>query len=226
MRNRDDLRRTARAKLARLVGSPAWTLLCFASGAGLGFLALTELRAGPLIAGLVGLATYFLLAFGVPKRLDRSVQGGVEFLDRAGNDPISDPDPRVDLLVEAHQHTAFLAEAQSQLPLAVGEIVNTLHRHAIAIITGVSSEPDKLAPVLRFFTYYLPATADLVSDRIQLASQAGQSRLAEIDQTLTRLIEAFASFEAAVVAPDLQSVDIDMELLDKAMDSDIEALKR
>jgi hypothetical protein len=112
------------------------------------------------------------------------------------------------------------------MPIAIGETVSVLHRHALAIIDGVSSEPQKLTPVLRFFTYYLPSTADLVMDRIKLAPHAGSARLAEIDQTLMRLVEAFDGFQNAVLAPDLQSVDLDVELLDQALNADLEELKR
>jgi hypothetical protein len=91
----------------------------------------------------------------------------------------------------------------------------------LTILDTVASHPEKLTPILRFFTYYLPATADLVSDRLKLEAHAGQARLQEIDHTLGRLQEAFASFERAVVEPDLASVDLDMELLDRALKDDL-----
>ncbi len=198
--------------------------LCVIMGTAVGFLALSELRAGPIIGSLVGLATYFLLAFALPNRIKRRLQGPDVSL--ADTEQYVDRDPRVDLLVEAHQHAATLAAAQVQMPLVIGDIVSNLHRHAVAIIDEVSNEPEKLTPVLRFFTYYLPSTADLVMDRIKLAPHAGSARLNEIDQTLTRLGEAFAGFQAAVLAPDLQSVDLDVELLDQALNADLEELKR
>jgi hypothetical protein len=222
--NQDEYQKETPSKLAQLVDSHAWTPLCVLIGTAFGFLALAEFRTGPIIGGIVGLAAYFLLAFALPNRIKR--QSGNKAPTVNGPLPQNDPDPRVDLLVEAHQHAATLAAAQVQMPLAIGEIVNALHRHALAIIDEVSNEPAKLTPVLRFFTYYLPSTADLVMDRIKLAPHAGSARLAEIDQTLTRLVEAFAGFQAAVLAPDLQSVDLDVELLDQALNADLEELKR
>ncbi len=229
MGRNNDLKNGVPTNWERLVNSIWWTLLSFAGGLSLGFLALTEFRAGPIIAGLGGLAAYFLIAFAIPKWLQRRIYGD----NRSSAIPLSSldavpssDDPRVDLLVEAHQHAAILAAATQQLPLAVAASVDTLHKHAIAIIAAVSAEPSKLAPVLRFFTYYLPSTSDLVMDRIKLATHAGSTRLGEIDQTLLRLIEAFAGFEAAVLAPDLHSVDLDVELLDQALNADLEELKR
>ena len=226
MRDKHDLGQSARTKLSRLVSSNFWTLFAFLSGLGLGFLALTELRTGPIVAGLAGLGAYFLIAFVIPKQVKQRVLSGGHTASPHQGPSQSEPDPRVDLLVEAHQHAATLAAAQSQMPLTIGETIHRLHGHAQVIIEAVTRQPEKLTPVLRFFTYYLPSTADLVMDRIKLAPHAGSTRLQEIDQTLARLVEAFAGFEKAVRAPDLQSVDLDVELLDQALDADLEDLKR
>ena len=107
----------------------------------------------------------------------------------------------------------------------MADCVNQLALDAGIIINAVTDEPAKLSSVLRFFTYYLPSTADLVSDRIKLANLAGNQRLVEIDHTLARLQEAFTGFKAAIIKPDLHSVDIDISLLDEALDADLEDLK-
>ena len=199
----------------------AWTVLSFLAAVGIGLLLLTELRAGALLAILAGLGVYFLMAFLLPSTLvSRDIVSGQVY-----GDVTHQNDPRVDLLVEAHQHVATISAARNHVPLAIWETLDVLHRHAQAIIDGVSAQPEKLNPVLRFFTYYLPSTADLVMDRIKLAPHAGSARLLEIDQTLERLVEAFAGFETAVRAPDLASVDLDVELLDQALKADLPELK-
>ena len=200
----------------------AWTSVAFGGSVGIGLLLLTELRAGPILASLGGLGAYYLLAFLIPQSLNGR-QRGHNARDLL---PATPDDPRVELLVEAHQHAATLAATRTLMPLAIGETLNSLHAHAQAIINGVSAQPEKLPAVLRFFTYYLPSTADLVQDRIKLAPHAGSQRLAEIDKTLVRLVEAFAGFEAAVRAPDLVSVDLDVELLEQALKADLEDLRR
>jgi hypothetical protein len=213
-------RDTARKKVRRLVASGTWTAISFVLSALTGLALLTELRAGPIIAALGGLGIYALLAYVIPKQLDPNTSP--EALDVPASIP---DDPRVELLVEAYQHVATLAAARHDVPLVLGDTVNRLLGDAEAIITAVTEQPEKLNVVLRFFTYYLPSTADLVMDRVKLASHAGATRLNEIDQTLNRLTEAFAGFKAAVLAPDLASVDIDMELLDDALDAELEDLK-
>jgi 5-bromo-4-chloroindolyl phosphate hydrolysis protein len=207
---------------ARWFKSWTWTGASFVGSVGVGLLLLTEVRSGPVLATLAGLGAYYLLAFLLPQTLsgrDTKVGG-------SGQKLVDAQDPRVELLVEAHQHVATLAAARVHMPMSALATLDALHDHAASIIEEVSAQPEKLGPVLRFFTYYLPSTADLAMDRIKLASHAGSQRLAEIDQTLLRLVEAFAGFDAAVRAPDLESVDMDIELLDQALDADLEGLKR
>ena len=187
---------------------------------GLGAALLMEVRAGPLIAAAAALGLYTLLTVILPNqwhkrqaRLTKPVEG-VEI--------VSD-DPRHALLVEANQHTQFIHQAINRMPLSLRRTLGALVRHSLVIIDATASAPEKLNPVLRFFTYYLPATADLVSDRLKLEAHAGATRLAEIDATLVRLEAAFANFEQAVLTPDLDSVDIDMALLDKALKDELES---
>jgi hypothetical protein len=197
-----------------------WMGISLLIAALIGTAALMEFRAGPIIASLLSLATYGFLAYFLPKRLHRAPTAQPYQLSQAGVE-----DSRVELLVEAHQHVKALVDARAALPLEVAETVNRLALDAGVIIEAVTAEPEKLAQILRFFTYYLPSTADLVADRIKLAPHAGDARLREIDHTLTRLNEAFAGFKAAVIKPDLASVDIDISLLDDALDADLEDLK-
>lgn len=227
MSKRQDRRDRSRAGKSRFMATPGWTMASFLVGIGFGFLLLTELRAGAILAALGALGAYLLMAFGVPRRQAAIASVGPDAALSAKNG-IAAPsdDPRVELLVEAHQHAATLGAARLHMPPAIATNVDALHRHSLAIIKHVTTAPEKLTPVLRFFTYYLPSTADLVMDRIKLANHAGSARLEEIDQTLSRLVEAFAGFEAATLEPDLHSVDLDIELLDQALKADLEELKK
>jgi hypothetical protein len=203
------------------IASGAWTAISFAGAGLLGLLALMEFRSGPIIAGLLSVALYVFMAYILPYQVKTvGAQAGESDEPLAPSD-----DPRIDLLVEAHQHVQTLSEAKANMPLAVAAMIHQLALDAGVIINAVTEEPSKLTPVLRFFTYYLPSTADLASDRVKLAAHAGDARLQEIDHTLARLTEAFAGFKAAVIQPELASVDIDISLLDDALDADLEDLK-
>jgi 5-bromo-4-chloroindolyl phosphate hydrolysis protein len=208
-----------RKKLRGFVGSAAWTGLSFAVAAFVGVVALVEMRAGPLVAGLVGLGIYGFMAYVLPNRVTRQTDEAATLTE----EKISDP--RVELLAEARQHLATLAKQSPKIPAAMKAVIKKLCDEGTTITDTVTESPEKLTAVLRFFTYYLPATADLVQDRIKLAPHAGTERLAEIDQTLVRLGDAFAGFRAAVMEPDMASVDLDITLLDDALDADLEDLK-
>lgn len=208
--------------LRRFIASGAWTGVSFACAILLGLGALLELRSGPFIAGGLGLVVYFLMAYVVPSRMGGPSQSVLD----TSHDILPSEDPRVDLLVEAHQHLASLTTAHPRLPPPLQPIVAKLASDGGVITQAITQSPEKLSAVLRFFTYYLPATADLVSDRLKLADHAGPSRLAEIDATLVRLGEAFDAFRVAVLEPELTSVDLDITLLDDALDADLEELKQ
>jgi hypothetical protein len=202
-----------------LILSNVWTGVSFGLAALLGLVALVEMRAGPFIAGALGLGAYGFLAYVLPQRV-RSAEA-----DETSQPIAQNLDPRTELLVEARQHLATLAKPSTKIPATVKATIKRLAEEGTAITDEVTENPDKLNGVLRFFTYYLPATADLVQDRIKLAPHAGTERLAEIDQTLERLLEAFSGFRAAALEPDLASVDLDVTLLDDALDADLEDLK-
>lgn len=200
-------------------GTSWWGILgSLAASLVVGGALLVEVRSGPIVAGLVALSLYGFLTVGLPRLIQRKATADLPSPPEL--DP-EDDDPRHALMVEAHQHLMSIRAAIPVVPLDVGHVLDALVRHGLTILDTVASHPEKLNPILRFFTYYLPATADLVSDRQKLEAHAGQARLQEIDQTLARLQEAFASFERAVVEPDLASVDLDIELLDRALKDDL-----
>ncbi|MCE2890525.1 MAG: 5-bromo-4-chloroindolyl phosphate hydrolysis family protein [Hyphomonadaceae bacterium] len=200
-------------------GTSWWVIFgSMAASLAVGGAFLVEVRSGPIIAGLVALSLYGFLTVGLPRLFKGKAV--LEMPSPPELDP-EDDDPRHALMVEAHQHLMSIRAAIPAVPLEVGHVLDALVRHGLTILDTVASQPEKLNPILRFFTYYLPATGDLVSDRLKLEAHAGQARLAEIDQTLARLQEAFASFERAAVEPDLASVDLDIELLDRALKDDL-----
>jgi hypothetical protein len=186
---------------------------------GLGAALLMEVRAGPLIAAAAALGLYTLLTVILPAQWHKRKVRRNKPVER---EEAAIDDPRHALLIEANQHTQFIHKSISHMPFALRRTLHALVRHSLVIIDATANAPEKLTHVLRFFTYYLPATADLVSDRLKLEVHAGEARLGEIDSTLVRLEAAFANFEHVVLTPDLDSVDMDMALLDRALKDELE----
>jgi hypothetical protein len=176
--------------------------------------------AGPFVAW----GAFFALLYGL----------GIEFPKRFGvwlrNDPDADvakltsTSPHDQILAETYRHIGVLARARQKLPADVRANVTLLHAHAKAIADQIVKSPEKFALIMRFFTYYLPATVDLVTDRLKLKGHAGSDRLIEIDNMLARLVGAFGAFESAALALELDSVDMDVELLGKALSIDLDEM--
>jgi hypothetical protein len=182
-------------------------------GGGLaGFVALAELRLGPILAAGAGLGAYALL---------------LVVLDRVWPRPAvtSEPadtveDATVALLAEAELCARRLDAAADAASGPAAVALRAIGARARVIAAHVTADPARLPTLLRAFTYYLPAAAELGEDRARLAPQADARRLLEIDDTLARLADAFAGFERQALAPDLQELDLDLRLIDQALASD------
>jgi hypothetical protein len=132
------------------------------------------------------------------------------------------PDARQSLLLDARAHMRFLGQTHPKLPDAPSEYVRKLHGHARNILKIADNPLFETTSILRFFTYYLPQTENLVNTRLRFSGQMTQMRQDEIDETLKRLVDAFAAFEATARAPELKSVELDLRLLDQALDAEFD----
>lgn len=191
-------------------------VVALALAASVGGILLAELRTGPLVAAGVALAAYFLVHNGLERALPRRR----DMLESSPGVEASAEDAIVALLADAELAATRLdamgKAARGKTSLTLRELAR-LSRSVAAL---VMQDPNRLDSVMRLFTYYLPAAADLAEDRARLTGSAGQGRLSEIDHTLDRLAVAFASFERAALEPDLRDVDIDLRLIDQALSSD------
>jgi hypothetical protein len=187
----------------------------------IGFGLLVEARTGPLVAAAAALGAYFAIVAALDRLLPARPRPPVAAPDAAA--PADADEPLVTLLADAEVCAARLDAASKALRGATGLQVADIAVRARALVRRVMEDPGRLDPVLRAFTYYLPAAADLAEDRARLSEAAGTARLNEIDATLARLAEAFAGFERAALEPDLRDVDIDLRLLDQALKSDARA---
>jgi hypothetical protein len=86
--------------------------------------------------------------------------------------------------------------------------------------TGLEADPSRLSDVQRLFTYYLPATADLLAARGAIAGTQDAARLGEIDTMIGKLDLAFTDFADRLKGHDARSLEIDMRLLDRALDEE------
>jgi hypothetical protein len=135
-------------------------------------------------------------------------------------------DPRKLLLVGVESHLRALGKSIDKLPRTISQHVDALHTRATAILNAVDADIAKSVPIVPFFTTDLPEAARLATERGKLTDKISAERKAHIDQALEALTHVFASAETAMMAPALASVDIDMRLLDDAMDVEVQDLAR
>jgi hypothetical protein len=85
---------------------------------------------------------------------------------------------------------------------------------------GLKLDPSRLSDVQRLFTYYLPATADLLAARGALVGGGDSARLAEIDKMIGKLDLAYTDFADRLKGHDARSLEIDLRLLDQALNDE------
>jgi hypothetical protein len=139
----------------------------------------------------------------------------------------SPPEVGAPLIVLHRQVIADAEPARIRLEAAAsaaGEPVGTRLRNMVArvkeVTAGLEADPSRLSDVQRLFTYYLPATTDLLAARGALAGTSEVGRLAEIDTMIGKLDLAYDDFAARLSGHDARSLDLDLRLLDQAIDQE------
>jgi hypothetical protein len=129
-----------------------------------------------------------------------------------------------------HQVIADAAPARTRLEAAasvadgeLGARLRNMVSKVKEVETGLQSDTSRLSDVQRLFTYYLPATADLLVARGGVAGSADIKRLAEIDAMIGKLDQAYTDFADRLRGHDARSLEIDLRLLDRSLDEEFES---
>ncbi|GIU67828.1 5-bromo-4-chloroindolyl phosphate hydrolysis family protein [Candidatus Phycosocius spiralis] len=127
-------------------------------------------------------------------------------------------------------HQKVMAEAKAsrmQLEAAASVAEGELGTHLRAMVAriqevdmGLHQDPNKLSEVQRLYTYYLPATADLLAARRTIAGSTDTARLAEIDAMIAKLNLAYTDFASRLRGHDARNLEIDLRLLDQSLDDE------
>lgn len=132
------------------------------------------------------------------------------------------------LLVPLHRqiiHDAASARTRLEAAATVGDgTLGARLRNMVVKVRdverGLESDPSRLSDVQRLFTYYLPATADLLSARGAVAGTDNAARLAEIDTMIGKLDLAYNDFADRLRGHDARNLEIDLRLLDRALNDE------
>lgn len=115
---------------------------------------------------------------------------------------------------------ARLEAAASVATGPLGDTLRAMLARVRDVETGLEADPSRLADVQRLFTYYLPATADLLSARGAVAASGDAARMTEIDGMIAKLDLAYTDFARRLNSHDARNLDIDLRLLDRALDEE------
>jgi hypothetical protein len=127
---------------------------------------------------------------------------------------------------DAAQARAALASAAAVASGELGERLRRINDTVDQIARALEADPSRLPDVQRVFTYYLPSAADLIAARGSLVAKGDAARVAEVDSMIGKLDVAFADFLEKVHGRDPRTIDIDIRLLEQALDQEFAGRKR
>jgi 5-bromo-4-chloroindolyl phosphate hydrolysis protein len=192
-----------------------------------------------LLAALAAAAVMPAAAIGLhlPLWLDLGLSGGTFaggfLLLRSGKQETLDADELADarnqtargLIPDAAAALDRMKKAMTQIkdPAVRGQ-VDGLVRTGTKVLGDVRTDPSRAMAVRRLLTFYLPNAASIAEGWVALESRATPSpeRMAQTGATLRSLNEAFAKFSDDMVEPQMQTLDIDLKVVNDALRSDLE----
>ena len=105
--------------------------------------------------------------------------------------------------------------------------VDKLTATADRVLKEVRGDPDRAMAVRRLLTFYIPNAASLAEGWLALESRTSPSpqRVDQTRKTMQALSQAFDKFADDVAEPQLQTLDLDLKVLNDALKSDLETVK-
>ena len=173
----------------------------------------------------------------LPLWLDLGLSGGTFaggfLLLRSGKQATLD----AEMLTDARNQTALGLVRDGQAALdrmkkalalikdpAVRGQVDGLARTGQKVLTDVRADPSRAMAVRRLLTFYLPNAASLAEGWVALEGRALPSpeRMTQTGQTLRSLNQAFAKFSDDMAEPQMQTLDVDLKVVNDALKADLE----
>ena len=192
-----------------------------------------------LLAALAAAAVMPAAAIGLhlPLWLDLGLSGGTFaggfLLLRSGKQETLDAEVLADtrnqtgrgLIPDAASALDRMKKALTQIkdPSVRGQ-VDGLVRTGTKVLNDVRADPSRAMAVRRLLTFYLPNAASIAEGWVALEGRAvpSRERMAQTGATLRSLNEAFAKFSDDMVEPQMQTLDIDLKVVNDALKSDLE----
>lgn len=190
----------------------------------------------PWVAFGLGLGAFGAAKNYAKQRRNREVDELLDMAEDWEEKFVSEPEQEKAITTNIELHKKVIEDAKSDLlqikaasGAASGELLSNLQKivlNAEKIEQDLLREPHKLSEVQRIFTYYIPATQDLLFARAKAVNANDASKLTEIDNMMARLAQAFEDFARKMHGEDARSIDIDIKLLEQSLQEDLSYTKR
>lgn len=108
------------------------------------------------------------------------------------------------------------------------EEIRLLTMKADRVLREVRHDPDKVMAVRRLLTFYLPNAASVAEGwrALENKSEPSPERVRETRQTMAQLNDAFTRFADELHEPQLQTLDLDLKVLNDALRQDLDSVRR
>jgi len=102
--------------------------------------------------------------------------------------------------------------------------ITSLAQTGALVLTKVRDDPSKAMAVRRMLTFYLPTAASLAEGWRALEDRRtpARERTEQTRQTMSALNEAFSHFADDLAEPQMETLDLDLKVLNDALKSDID----
>jgi hypothetical protein len=108
------------------------------------------------------------------------------------------------------------------------EEIRLLTMKADRVLRDVRQDPDKVMAVRRLLTFYLPNAASVAEGwrALENKSEPSPERVRQTRETMAGLNDAFTQFADELHEPQMQTLDLDLKVLNDALKQDLEKVPR
>lgn len=108
------------------------------------------------------------------------------------------------------------------------EEIRLLVMKAERVLREVRGDPDRVMAVRRMLTFYLPNAASVAEGWrvLESKSEPAPERVRQTRETMAQLNDAFTRFADDLHEPQMQTLDLDLKVLNDALKTDLEKVRR
>ncbi|MDP8916195.1 MAG: 5-bromo-4-chloroindolyl phosphate hydrolysis family protein, partial [Pseudomonadota bacterium] len=134
-----------------------------------------------------------------------------------------------DLIADGERALQRLREAPRTIrDQLMREEIRLLVMKADRVMREVRGHPDKVMAVRRLLNFYLPNAASVAEGwrALENKSEPSPDRVQQTRETMAQLNDAFTRFADELHEPQMQTLDLDLKVLNDALKHDLDEVRR